>query len=78
MRYCVDGEAEDGTLQGDGQGAPFRIFDIEAQDHLPGVYADRATPEQAAAILNAGWKASQSKVRDDTAPCGWRFPALEG
>lgn len=38
---CVDGTAEDGTYQGDGESAPFVVFDIEAQCNLPGEYDTR-------------------------------------
>ena len=51
-RYCVDG-CEFGDPQssyaGDGQFPPFVIFDIEAQQNLPGHYATRAQAEAALA-----------------------------
>lgn len=50
-RYCVDGVAGDDTYQGDGQGAPFRIFDIEAQRNLPGDYLTRGDAESVLALL---------------------------
>lgn len=50
-RYAVDGAVRpddpDGPeFQGDGQFAPFVIFDIEAQENLPGHFATRAEAEQ--------------------------------
>lgn len=50
LRYCVDGHEYPDTesnLAGDGQHPPFRVFDIDAQDYLPGVYATRAEAEAA-------------------------------
>ena len=45
-RYTVDGTAPDGTLQGDGEMAPFRVFDVLRQRHLMLVHSTR---EEAAA-----------------------------
>jgi hypothetical protein len=57
MRFIVDGTVypndPDGPLyQADGQYAPFVIFDIEAQESLPGQYETRAAAE--AAITRLG------------------------
>ncbi|WP_425902475.1 hypothetical protein [Agrobacterium radiobacter] len=47
-KFCVDGhefENEESALAGDGEFAPFRIFDIENQDYLPGTYPTREEAE---------------------------------
>jgi hypothetical protein len=49
-RYFVDGleyDHPDAMFAGDGQFAPFVIFDADAQDNLPGEYATRAEAEAA-------------------------------
>ena len=51
-RYCVDGTHSDGTMQADGESPPFMIFDIEAQKHLPAVFADRAGAESVLALFS--------------------------
>jgi hypothetical protein len=55
IKYSVDGhefENEESNLAGDGQFPPFRIFDINAQDYLPGIYASRADAELICGMLN--------------------------
>lgn len=44
-RYCVDGVHPNGTIQGDGEGAPFQIFDTHEQTYVPGIYGTRADAE---------------------------------
>jgi hypothetical protein len=59
-RYCVDGRVgdwDDAEYQGDGQFAPFVIFDIAAQRNLPGFYETR---EAANAALWADLKEKES------------------
>lgn len=56
IKYCVDGHEfpeEESNLAGDGEFAPFRIFDIEAQDYLPGTYETRGGAENALSIFLA-------------------------
>lgn len=45
----VDGTFIDGTFQGDGEDAPFVVFDIDAQQNLPGIYETREEAEIALA-----------------------------
>lgn len=55
MRYCVDGhlfENEDSDLAGDGEFAPFYVFNIEAQDYLLPPYPSRAEAQAEADRLN--------------------------
>lgn len=52
--YCVDGRESDdpdAPYAGDGQFPPFVIFDIQAQDNLPGTYATREAAEAALATI---------------------------
>lgn len=45
---CVDGlmsDDPDSPYSGDGQYAPFVVFDIDAQENLPGQYATRLEAE---------------------------------
>lgn len=55
-RYCVDGlthaDPDTAEYQGDGEFAPFVIFDIQAQRNLPGEYATRAEAEVALARID--------------------------
>lgn len=54
-RFCVDGhEADDidSPFIGDGQFPPFVVFDIEAQDNLPGTYPTRSDAQEVADRLN--------------------------
>lgn len=54
-RYCVDGhdtEDEDSPFQGNGQYPPFVVFDIVAQDNLPGTYRTRNEAEVVVDLLN--------------------------
>ena len=37
----VDGTAEDGTYQGDGELPPFVIYNVDKQENLPGYYPTR-------------------------------------
>jgi hypothetical protein len=49
-KFCVDGHEfadSDSAFAGDGQFPPFVIFDIDAQENLPGYYATREQAEQA-------------------------------
>lgn len=49
-RYCIDGlefDDPDAAFTGDGQFAPFVIFDIFEQMNLPGEFATRAEAEAA-------------------------------
>lgn len=48
----VDGTAEDGTYQGDGEHAPFVIFNITQQTNLDGYYQTRQEAEQALEQIN--------------------------
>lgn len=55
VRYCVDGhefENEESGFIGDGRYPPFVVFDIEAQDNLPGTYATREDAQVVADRLN--------------------------
>lgn len=55
IRYAVDGKEfddDDSPLAGDGQFGPFIIFDIDAQDYLPGTYATREDGQKVADLLN--------------------------
>lgn len=55
-KYCVDGHEypnEESCLAGDGQYKPFRIFDTDAQDYLPGVFDTREEAEAALAKMEA-------------------------
>ena len=48
--FCVDGHEYDdpeSNMLGDGQWAPFRVFDINAQGYLPGEYNTRQEAEEA-------------------------------
>ena len=49
IRYVVDGTSEDGTFQGDGENAPFVIFDVNEQTNWPGEYVTREKAEEALA-----------------------------
>lgn len=55
-RYCVDGlthaDPDTAGYWGDGEFAPFVIFDIQAQRNLPGEYATRAEAEAALARID--------------------------
>jgi hypothetical protein len=50
-RYCVDGNDEHGCYAGDGWLPPFVIFNIEAQENLPGYYQTREAAEWSLSIL---------------------------
>jgi hypothetical protein len=55
IRYCVDGRDSDdfdAPYVGDGEFAPFVIFDIDAQENPEGYYPDRATPQTIVDQLN--------------------------
>lgn len=46
---CVDGHEfanAESNLAGDGQFPPFRVFDVEAQDYLPGTFPTRIAAEE--------------------------------
>jgi len=52
--YCVDGRMyrhPDADYGGDGKFPPFVIFDIEAQDNLPGHYRTREEAERVMGLL---------------------------
>lgn len=54
-KLCVDGHEfadRESNLTGDGKFAPFRIFDTDAQDYLPGEYPTRAAAENALAAYS--------------------------
>lgn len=54
-RFVVDGHEypnADSNLAGDGQYPPFRIFNTDKQDYLPGKFNLRASAEAVAAKLN--------------------------
>lgn len=54
--YCVDGYEfpdEESNLAGDGQFAPFRVFNINAQDYVGGTYTTREAAQVEADRLNA-------------------------
>ena len=53
-RLCVDGTHPDGTLQGDGEDAPFYVFDIAAQDWPAGPFDTRAMAEEAMRAMQRG------------------------
>lgn len=56
VRYCVDGyesEDVDSTLQGDGQFAPFWVFDITGQRNIAGPFTTRKEAEAIALKLNS-------------------------
>lgn len=62
-RYCVDGHEfnnVDSEMAGDGQFAPFRVFDTKAQDYLPGTYATRVDAERAIPATSAVWNDDDS------------------
>lgn len=53
---CVDGHESDdpdSPLAGDGEFAPFYVFDIDAQDNRPGSYPTRAEAQAACDALLA-------------------------
>jgi hypothetical protein len=53
--YCVDGHdtpSPCSSLSGDGRHGPFRVFDTEAQDYLPGLYFHREEAQVVADRLN--------------------------
>jgi hypothetical protein len=55
IRFCVDGhefDNSDSPLAGDGAFAPFRVFDIPAQDYVPGTYPNRDLAQDVADYLN--------------------------
>lgn len=56
VRYCVDGlthaDPDTAEYQGDGQFAPFVIFDIQEQRNLPGEYETREAAEAALARID--------------------------
>lgn len=55
IRYSVDGHENadpDSPLAGDGQFGPFRIFDINAQEYLPGLFFRRDEAQIIADRLN--------------------------
>lgn len=54
-RYVVDGHEfpnDESSLLGDGGFPPFVVFDVEAQDNLPGTYATREAAQEVADRLN--------------------------
>lgn len=56
-KLVVDGHEfpdEESELSGDGQYAPFYIFDTDAQDYLPGTYESREEAEAALSSME-GW-----------------------
>ena len=56
IRYAVDGRefnTDDSPLAGDGKFGPFYVFDIDAQDYLPGTYTTREDGQKVADLLNA-------------------------
>lgn len=48
---CVEGTDEYGCYAADAEGAPFVIYDIEAQQNLPGYYQTRAEADAALATI---------------------------
>lgn len=57
VRFCVDGhefENEESDMLGDGEFAPFMVFDIEKQDYCAGTYETRLAAQKVADALNAG------------------------
>lgn len=53
--FIVDGheyDNEDSDLAGDGEFAPFYVFDIEGQDYLPGTYPTREAAQAEADRAN--------------------------
>lgn len=53
-RFCVDGTTEDGTLQGDGERAPFFVFSPPLQRNVAGPYPTRQIAEVAVETLERG------------------------
>lgn len=54
-RFCVDGHEfndSDAPLAGDGKFPPFRVFDIPAQDYVPGNHKTREGAQAVADYLN--------------------------
>lgn len=65
-RYCVDGhefDDPDSAFAGDGAFPPFRVFDIPAQDYLPGSHPTRAAAQAVADRLNGKGLASAPRVQ---------------
>lgn len=56
IRFCVDGlewaDDDEAPLAGDGEFPPFRVFDIPAQDYVPGTYPTREAAQAVADYLN--------------------------
>jgi len=53
LQLIVDGTAEDGTFQGDGESAPFAVFSPELQRNVAGPFATRAQAQATADALTA-------------------------
>jgi hypothetical protein len=54
MNLVVDGIGEDGNFAGDGENAPFVIFDVEQQQNIAGPYDSRVQAESAMALVLSG------------------------
>lgn len=50
--YTVDGIAEDGSMQGDGERGPFEIFDTLRQEYISGKFPSRELAQAIADLLN--------------------------
>lgn len=65
MRYAIEGATRTGTLDGDGERAPFYIFDIEEQDWLNTAYATRDDAEDALTVLR--YRNAVKRAKEDHA-----------
>ena len=55
-RFVVDGTVpEDGAYQGDGQQAPFVVFDIDGQDNVAGPYRFRWQARLSCWLISQFW-----------------------
>lgn len=50
----IDGTAEDGTFQGDGEQPPFALFSPDLQENIGGPYAEREHANAALGAMKAG------------------------
>lgn len=50
LRFVIDGESEDGTLQGDGDSSPFFVFDIQNQNYVSGPFETKRQAEDILAV----------------------------